>query len=119
MRAEAAKAEADAARERSTFLAEASSVLASSFDFTEMFAGLAQLLIPNFADCCIVDLVQEDGSLKPLVVAHKDKAIERRIIEFREAFPTRIDDGSGDAALAEDFVELAVVGGRFAGFHLQ
>src|SRR5262249_44374923 len=56
MRAEAAKAEADAARERSAFLAEASTVLASSFDYGEMFDGLAQLLIPNFADCCIVDL---------------------------------------------------------------
>lgn len=98
MRAEAAKAEADAARERSTFLAEASSVLASSFDFAEMFTGLAQLLIPNFADCCIVDLVQEDGSLKPIVIAHKDKVLEQRITEFRRAFPARIEDGKGAAA---------------------
>ncbi|MDR3403750.1 MAG: response regulator [Chthoniobacter sp.] len=98
MRAEAAKAESDAARERSAFLAEASSVLASSFDYCEMFTALAQLLIPNFADCCIVDLVQDDGSLLPIVVAHKDKAIERRINDFREAFPARIDDGRGVAA---------------------
>ncbi|EDY20754.1 multi-sensor hybrid histidine kinase [Chthoniobacter flavus Ellin428] len=98
MRAEAAKAEADAARERSSFLAEASSVLASSFDYGEMFTGLAQLLIPNFADCCIVDLVQEDGTLKPLVVAHKDKALEQQINEFRRAFPARLEDGRGVAA---------------------
>jgi len=98
MRAEAAKAEADAARERSSFLAEASSVLASSFDYGEMFTGFAQLLIPNFADCCIVDLVQEDGMLKPLVVAHKDKALEQQISEFRHAFPARLEDGKGVAA---------------------
>lgn len=98
MRAEAAKAEADAARERSAFLAEAGTVLASSFDYGEMFSGLARLLIPNFADCCIVDLVQDDGSLQPIVVAHKDKELEHRIREFRRVFPASIDDGRGVAA---------------------
>jgi PAS domain S-box-containing protein len=98
MRAEAAKAEADAARERSAFLAEASNVLASSFDYCEMFTALARLLIPNFADCCIVDLVQEDGMLQPIVVAHKDKTLERRINDFREAFPARLEDGRGVAS---------------------
>jgi PAS domain S-box-containing protein len=98
MRAEAAKAEADAARERSAFLAEASNVLASSLDYREMFDALSRLLIPSFADCCIVDLVQEDGSLEPIVVAHRDQAIGRRIAAFRSAFPTRMDDEGGVAA---------------------
>lgn len=98
MRAEAAKAEADAARERSAFLAEASNVLAASFDYGEMFGGLARLLIPNFADCCIIDLVQDDGTMQPIVIAHKDRALEHRIREFRRAFPASIDDGRGAAA---------------------
>jgi PAS domain S-box-containing protein len=98
IRAEAAKAEAEAARERSAFLAEASNVLASSFDYAEMFRALAGLLIPNFADCVIVDLVQEDGTLAPIVVAHKDYDLQRRIHAFREAYPGRIDDGRGVAA---------------------
>ncbi len=98
MRAEAAKAEADAARERSAFLAEASTVLASSFDYGEMFGGLARLLIPNFADCCIIDLVQDDGSLQPIVITHKEKELEHRIREFRRAYPASIDDGRGVAA---------------------
>lgn len=106
MRAEAAKAEADAARERSAFLAEASNVLASSFDYVEMFSGLSALLIPNFADCCIVDLVQEDGSLQPIVVVHKDKALEQKIIEFRHAFPARIDDGRGVSAALKNGVPV-------------
>jgi len=98
MRAESAKAEADAARERSAFLAEASNVLVSSFDYREMFGALARLLIPDFADCCIVDLVQNDGALLPIVVAHKDETLERRIQEFRATFPTRVDDERGVAA---------------------
>ena len=98
MRAEAAKAEAEAARERSAFLAEASSILASSFDYHEMFGALARRLIPDFADCCIVDLVHEDGTVEPIVVAHKDPALEQRIREFRAAFPARMDDTRGVAA---------------------
>jgi PAS domain S-box-containing protein len=98
MRAEAAKAEADAARERSSFLAEASTVLATSFDYREMLEGLARLLIPNLADCCMVDLVADDGRIEPMVIAHRDQELERRIRKFREAFPARLDDGRGVAA---------------------
>jgi PAS domain S-box-containing protein len=98
MRAEAAKAEAEAARERSAFLAEASNILASSFDYHEMFGPLARRLIPDFADCCIVDLVQDDGALRPIVVAHKDAALEKRVSEFLAAFPARMDDPRGFAA---------------------
>ena len=98
MRAEAAKAEADAARERSAFLAEASNVLATTFDYREMFEALARLLIPNFADCCMVDLVQDDGALETIVVAHRDETLERKIRDFQAAFPTRIDNGRGIAA---------------------
>jgi PAS domain S-box-containing protein len=106
MRAEAAKAEADAARERSTFLAEASSVLATTFDYHEMFESLARLLIPNFADCCMVDLVEDDGAIHPIVVAHKDPGLEQRIRTFRETYPARLDDGRGVAAALKGGVPM-------------
>jgi signal transduction histidine kinase/ActR/RegA family two-component response regulator len=46
----------------------------------------------------MVDLVQEDGSLEPIVVTHKDATIEQRISAFRADFPARIDDTRGVAA---------------------
>ena len=50
------------ARERATgdqlaFLAEMSSVLASSLDYETTLANVAQLIVPQFADWCAVDIV--------------------------------------------------------------
>ena len=65
-RAEAAKAESDAARtaaedagRRSAFLAAASKVLAASFDYEQTLAAVAKLAVPAFADACTIDLLEE------------------------------------------------------------
>jgi signal transduction histidine kinase/CheY-like chemotaxis protein len=63
-----------------------------------MFGALARLLIPRFADGCIVDLVQDDGALQPIVIVHRDKEIERRFGELRRDFPRHLEDGRGVAA---------------------
>ena len=70
------------ARERATgdqlaFLAEMSSVLASSLDYETTLANVAQLIVPQFADWCAVDVVAEDGSIKRLAVVHRDPEKEQ------------------------------------------
>ena len=57
------------ARERATgdqlaFLAEMSSLLASSLDYETTLENVAQLIVPQFADWCAVDVVGEDGSIQ-------------------------------------------------------
>src|SRR5579872_7134570 len=58
-------AEAEAAR-RFEFLAEASSLLASSLDYEATFASVARLTVPYLADWAFVHLVEEDGSILQL-----------------------------------------------------
>jgi signal transduction histidine kinase/PAS domain-containing protein len=65
--------QAEEARERAEknarFLAEASAVLASSLDYEATLRNVARLAVPALADCCLVDLMQPEGSLQRVEVA--------------------------------------------------
>ncbi len=58
---EAARAEAEAARLRVAFLADASRVLASSLDYQTTLHNAAEIAVPTLADRCLVDILGEDG----------------------------------------------------------
>jgi PAS domain S-box-containing protein len=74
VREQAARAEAEASRERAAFLAEASRVLGSSFDHHTTLAALARLAVPALADYCTIDIVEADGTYVSLGGAHADPA---------------------------------------------
>jgi PAS domain S-box-containing protein len=52
------------------FIADASVTLASSLDLEQTLQNVAQLLVPELADWCAVDLVQETGAQERVAVAH-------------------------------------------------
>src|SRR5579884_2401734 len=58
---QAARAAAEEATRRSTFLAEASKVLSSSLDFRATLRGLARLAVPFLADLAAVTEADEQG----------------------------------------------------------
>jgi signal transduction histidine kinase/DNA-binding response OmpR family regulator len=95
IRVEAARAEAEAARERSAFLAEASNVLAASLEYEKTFASLAHLLVPKLADYCLVDIVEEDGGLRQVAVAHRERHLEERLrhLELRKLNDANVNYG--------------------------
>ncbi|HRW37708.1 MAG TPA: SpoIIE family protein phosphatase [Aquihabitans sp.] len=62
-REHAARLEAEAARERLAFLAEASEVLGRSLEVEVTVARIAELVVPHLADVCFLDLVDEQGEL--------------------------------------------------------
>lgn len=64
--------DAEHARGRLLFLAEASRVLSSSLDYQATLVSIAQLAVPNVADWCAVDLCAADGRIERLAVAHVD-----------------------------------------------
>src|SRR5205814_10426189 len=49
---------------RLAFLAEASRVLGSSLDGSELPARVAQLAVPKIADACLIYLVDDNGALQ-------------------------------------------------------
>jgi PAS domain S-box-containing protein len=90
---------AERAREgaaRLAFLARASSELASSLDVERTLAGVARLAVPDFADWCVVHLVQ-DGDLRALAVEHADPAKTQLAWSVQERWPQRLNDPTGVA----------------------
>ena len=69
---QSARRRAETAARRSAFLAEASSVLASSLDDEPILQTLARLVVPFLADWCSVDVVEEDGSVRRIALVHEN-----------------------------------------------
>jgi PAS domain S-box-containing protein len=75
--------EAERANRQAVFLAEASTTLASSLDYEATLQAVANLVVPEFADWCTVDIVNDDGGLQRVAVAHADP--ERRALARLQA----------------------------------
>ena len=58
------------ATERLALLGQVSELLASSLDLERTLGALARLVVPAFADHCIVDLIDDDGELRRQTVVH-------------------------------------------------
>jgi PAS domain S-box-containing protein len=81
------------AQEKLTFLAQASAVLGSSFDYRANLVSVARLAVEKVADICIVDLVDAAGVAKRLEVSIADPAKAEQLAPFR-AIPARADEGT-------------------------
>ncbi len=68
------------------FLTEASAELSSSLDYHTTLRNVAWLGVPEFADWCSVQLL-EDGDLRTLAVAHMDPEKIASVEEFQRRFP--------------------------------
>lgn len=84
---QAARAAKAVATRRAEFLAHASEVLASSRDYQTTLASVANLAVPQIADLCIVDIVNEHGQFTPLAVAHVDRSKVDLVLELRRMYP--------------------------------
>jgi PAS domain S-box-containing protein len=76
-----------AAQERLSFLGEASSLLASSLNYEDTLARIAQLAVPRLGDWCTVDMLADDGSIRRLATTHVDPDKVRWAWELTKRFP--------------------------------
>ncbi len=83
---QAARAQAEAAEARAEFLAEASRVLSSSFDYETTLARVARLAVPYLADYCVIDMY-EGEQLRRVVTAAADAAHEPLVQRLQEYVP--------------------------------
>jgi len=60
-------------------LAEAGQLLAASLDEAARLVNVTQLAVPLLADWCAMDIVDEDGTVRRIAVAHTDAAGTRMI----------------------------------------
>jgi PAS domain S-box-containing protein len=76
IRGEAARLEAEASERRSAFLAEASTMLATTLDYERTLINISRLAIPTFADWCFVYLALSGHEITSGLIAHVDPAKE-------------------------------------------
>ncbi len=80
-----------------SFLAEASRVLASSLDYEQTLSRIAELAVPQIADWCAIDTVQEDGQLRRVALHHHDAGRLPLAEQLQHAYPNDADDSAGVA----------------------
>jgi GAF domain-containing protein/anti-sigma regulatory factor (Ser/Thr protein kinase) len=79
-----ARATAEAAGARLAVLADASRILTSSLDAEAVLGDLADLVAPGVADYCVIDLMQEDRSLRRILSRSALRAVDLRSPSFDE-----------------------------------
>jgi PAS domain S-box-containing protein len=79
-------------------LVEAGAVLASSLDPTTTMGQVARLTVPALADLCVIDLRDDDGSIRDVAVAAADERIARELEILRARYPL---DPAGEHPVAQ------------------
>lgn len=79
--------EAEWAENRLAFLAEASAVLSSSLEYETTLANVAHLAVPHVADWCTINIMDERGEMRRLVVTHTDPAKIELAGELERKYP--------------------------------
>ncbi len=82
----AARTEAEAARERLAFIAEASRLLSESLDLDVTLDGLASLAVPSLGDWCVIHL-RNDDAVRVAAVAHADPDRVATLLEAHDRYP--------------------------------
>lgn len=81
--------------EAQRFLVEAGMALSSSLDYRTTLASVARLAVPYLADWCVVDVLEEDGFLDRVAVAHQDPEKVAWARELQERYPPDQDSSYG------------------------
>lgn len=77
------------------FLTEAGKTLAGSLDYEATLRSIAQLAVPVLANWCAVDILDDEGKLKRVAVAHVDPEKVQWAREIQERYPPEMDAPTG------------------------
>ena len=105
------------ARENQRFLAEAGQLLSSSLRYDQTIRRVADLAVPRIADWCAVDLIDVDGELRALAIAHVDPAKVSLVRQLLDEYPDDPEEPtgslqvvrSGEPILASEIPEEALL----------
>lgn len=95
VRERALRLQAESARGRLAFLAEASVLLSSSLDLESTLTQISSVAVPAIADWCAIDLLGEGNRLRRLAVRHSDPQKLAIAHEIFQRFPPRPEDRHG------------------------
>ena len=75
-------------------LARTGELISPSADYLATLKRVPELLVPEFADWCSIEIPGEAGLLDRVAMAHHDPARLEAIYELRERYPLRADEPS-------------------------
>ncbi|WP_193199429.1 PAS domain S-box protein [Nostoc sp. MG11] len=77
-------------------IAQTSTTLSTSLDYEETLEQIAKILVPQLADWCCIDIIDEDGSVHRLAVAHADSSKAEWARQLQQYVP----DSKGTSTIA-------------------
>jgi signal transduction histidine kinase len=94
--------DAEAARRRAAFLAEAGRRLAESVDQSSTLIALTKLALPLLGAWCIVDILEEGDSIHRLGIYHPDPAKQKLARKLQKSWGPEPGDQFGGPAMVRD-----------------
>jgi PAS domain S-box-containing protein len=85
--------------EQHRFIVAAGDALSRSLDYRETLAEVARLAVGEIADWCAVHVVEADGAIAELAVAHEHPAQVAFARELEERYPPNMDAPTGVSAV--------------------
>ena len=102
--------DAEAARRRAAFLAEAGRLLAESVDQSSTLVALTKLALPTLGAWCIVDILDEGDAIHRLGIYHPDPEKQKLARQLEESWAPEADDPFGAPAMLRDARTIAITG---------
>ena len=100
--------DAEDARRRAAFLAEAGRLLAESVDQTSTLVALAKLALPALGAWCIVDVVEDGGLIRRLGIFHPDPKKQKLAQKLEATWLPEREDAFGGPAMLRNPQTLAI-----------
>jgi signal transduction histidine kinase len=100
--------DAEAARRRAAFLAEAGRLLAESVDQATTLVALTKLALPALGAWCIVDILEEGEAIHRLAIYHPDPEKQKLALELEATWTPGRDDPFGAPAMLRDTRTIAI-----------
>ncbi len=113
--------------DHSQLLGQIGRLLGHSLDYESTVREAADLAAASIADWCAVDLLQEDGALHRVAVAHRDPTLVQLAYDLYERYPPEVDAASafyealrsGRTQLYADITDEMLVAGARDEEHLR
>ncbi|HKC55143.1 MAG TPA: PAS domain S-box protein [Vicinamibacterales bacterium] len=111
-----AEAEAQRVQRQAEFIAQVAEVLSGPLEYEAKLKGLTDLAVPSLADWAALDVLEEDGHIRRLAIAHSDPAKSQLDTEHRRRFEdptgpsnTRQVIRTGKSAMCADVTDDMIV----------
>ncbi|MDX2230555.1 MAG: response regulator [Leptolyngbyaceae cyanobacterium bins.349] len=83
------------------FLAEAGAILSSSLDYETTLTQVTQLVVPQIADWCAIDLIEPNQTVRRTVLTHQDPQKVKLGKELQERYPVDLNASQGVGRVLE------------------